>query len=96
MATGTHVPHVTHDELQRVLAEYRERIRTARMPRTVRAEALRQLHRLTTYPIDGFEHYVIRGYLEAVIELPWPQRVEAEQRLLNTLLEPDQPLAAEA
>ncbi len=88
MLTGT---HQRTSNLDQVIAEYRERIRLAPMPRSVRTEALRQLRRLQAAPADGFEHYVIRGYLEAVIELPWPERVEAEQRLLDTLLEPDLP-----
>ncbi len=71
--------------LDEVIDAYRERIRAAAMPRAVRAEALRQLTRLRLMPTDGVEHYVIRGYLEAVIELPWPERAGIERRLLDAL-----------
>ena len=76
-------------DLDDVIDAYRERIRTAPMPRSVRSEALRQLTRLRRVPADGVEHYVIRGYLEAVIELPWPERVGIERRLLQAMGEPE-------
>ena len=72
-------------DLDEVIGGYRERIRTAPMPRAVRAEALRQVARLRRVPPDGVEHYVIRGYLEAVIELPWPERAGMERQLLDAM-----------
>ena len=85
-------------DLDEVIDAYRERIRSAPMPRSVRSEALRQLTRLRHAPADGVEHYVIRGYLEAVIELPWPERVGIERRLLDAMTgsEPEPPEAPEA
>jgi ATP-dependent Lon protease len=70
-----------------VCTEFQARIRSAEMPSSIRAEALRQLGRLSILPPDTFEHYLIRGYLEAVIELPWSDRMETEQRLLTAMLE---------
>src|SRR5437588_756491 len=55
---------VSAPALEQLLLDYRARIGHARMPETVREEALRQLERLATTPAEGFEHYVIRGYLE--------------------------------
>jgi hypothetical protein len=81
MLTHQPVPTPLDDEI----ARYRERIRMALMPKAVREEAFRQVARLRDVPVDGVEHYVIRGYLEAVIELPWPERVGVEQRLLEDL-----------
>jgi hypothetical protein len=72
-------------ELDEVITGYHERIRSAAMPPAVRVEALRQLARLRWVPADGVEHYVIRGYLEAVIELPWPEREGMERRLLDSM-----------
>ena len=72
-------------DLDDVIAGFRDRIRAAPMPPSVRAEALRQVARLRLVPPDGVEHYVIRGYLEAIIELPWPERVHVEQRLLDAI-----------
>ena len=85
---------VSAPALEQLLLDYRVRIGHARMPETVRVEALRQLERLATTPAEGFEHYVIRGYLEAVVELPWPERAAAERRLLDTLLTPEAAPAA--
>jgi ATP-dependent Lon protease len=68
-----------------VRADFAERIRSSEMPPAIRAEAFRQLNRLTVLPPDTFEHYLIRGYLEAVIELPWSDRMEAEERLVSAM-----------
>jgi ATP-dependent Lon protease len=65
---------------------FEERIRRSEMPRAIRAEAIRQLSRLAVLPKDTFEHYLIRGYLEAVLELPWSDRMAAERRMLGTML----------
>jgi len=87
----THAPAST--DLNAVIEGYRDRIRAAPMPPAVRSEAFRQVARLRLVPDDGVEHYVIRGYLEAVIELPWPERAGIEQRLLDVMsgLEPEPP-----
>jgi len=72
-------------KLDEVITGYQERIRSAPMPPAVRVEALRQLARLGRVPADGVEHYVIRGYLEAVIELPWSEREGMELQLLQSM-----------
>jgi ATP-dependent Lon protease len=71
-----------------LVAEYRRRIRRARMPRGVREEAFRHLARLTSLPAGSFDHYMVRGYLEAVIEVPWRERALAERRFPATALDP--------
>jgi hypothetical protein len=40
-----------------VCSEFEARIRRAEMPSSIRAEALRQLARLSVLPPDTFEHY---------------------------------------
>jgi ATP-dependent Lon protease len=82
-ARATERDDPTMDE---VLADYRKRIKLAKMPRTVRREARRQLARLSGLDEGSFEHYMVRGYLEAVIEMPWPERVAAERRLLAAVI----------
>jgi ATP-dependent Lon protease len=72
-----------------VCTEFEARLRRAEMPSSIRAEALRQLGRLSALPPDTFEHYLIRGYLEAVIELPWSDRMQTEERVLTAMLEED-------
>jgi ATP-dependent Lon protease len=79
---------VTMSEEGQLVAEYRRRIRNARMPSRIRDEAFRQLARLTTLPTGSFDHYMVRGYLEAVIEVPWQERADAERRFLATAPEP--------
>jgi ATP-dependent Lon protease len=74
-------------QMEDVLAWYRRRIKLARMPQRIRREARRQLTRLATFPFGSFEHYMVRGYLEAIIEMPWPERVASEQRLLAAVLD---------
>ena len=72
-----------------VLSDYRSRIRGAAMPWGIRKEAVRQLRRLRRTHEGTFEHYMVRGYLEAVIEMPWAERIAAEERLRATLLAPE-------
>jgi ATP-dependent Lon protease len=84
------VMHVRSPEHREdVCGEFEARIRGAEMPSSIRAEALRQLNRLSVLPPDTFEHHLIRGYLEAVIELPWSDRIETEQRALTAMLKED-------
>jgi len=72
--------------IDEVLDDYRKRIRLANMPGTVRREARRQLARLSQLSEGSFEHYMVRGYLEAVIEMPWSERVAAERRLAAAVI----------
>jgi ATP-dependent Lon protease len=73
--------------MDEVLADYRKRIGLANMPRSIRKEARRQLARLSGLAEGSFEHFMVRGYLEAVIEMPWPERVAAERRLLAAVMQ---------
>jgi ATP-dependent Lon protease len=72
-----------------LIAQYRQRIELAGMPSRVRREAFRHLARLSRVPPGSFDHYMVRGYLEAVIEMPWPERAAAERRLLATVFAAD-------
>jgi ATP-dependent Lon protease len=72
--------------MDEVLADYRKRIRLANMPRSIRKEAQRHLARLTGLAEGSFEHYMVRD-LEAVIEMPWPERVAAERQLLAAVIQ---------
>lgn len=58
------------------LKELRENIAKAKMPKTVEAEALRELDRLGKIPAASPEYSVIRTYLDWVCELPWSVRTE--------------------
>jgi hypothetical protein len=82
VSTATHMS----TQMDELLAGYRRRIKLARMPQRIRREARRQLKRLTTFPFGSFEHYMVRGYLEAIIEMPWPERVASERRLLAAMV----------
>jgi ATP-dependent Lon protease len=73
--------------MDEVLADYRKRIMLANMPRSIRNEARRHLARLSSLAEGSFEHHMVRGYLEAVIEMPWPERVAAERQLLAAVMQ---------
>ncbi|MEM7308595.1 MAG: endopeptidase La [Planctomycetota bacterium] len=53
------------------LQELAKAIEKARMPRTVKKEARRELARLQRMPEAAAEHGMLRNYLETLTELPW-------------------------
>ncbi len=81
-------PQAIRSEKGELIAEYRWRIRGCRMPSAIREEAFRHLAQLAWVPVGSFDHYMVRGYLEAVIEVPWQEREDAERRFLEGVLEP--------
>ena len=69
--------------------EMQVRIRKAKMPRKVEAEALRELDRMSKIPMASPEYSVVRTYLDWVCELPWSIRtddsidISKAERILN-------------
>ncbi|MHC5146087.1 MAG: endopeptidase La, partial [Planctomycetota bacterium] len=61
------------------LRELQEKIKKAKMPETVQAEAVRELDRLAKTPMASPDYGVIRTYLDWICELPWA--IETEDRL---------------
>jgi ATP-dependent Lon protease len=61
------------------IRELQEKIKKARMPEKVQAEAFRELDRLTKTPMASPDYGVIRTYLDWICELPWA--IETEDRL---------------
>lgn len=77
------------DERGEELAEFRKRIKEARMPEKVRKEAEKQLKRLGKMYPDTAESATVRTYLEWMVELPWSKKskdnldVRAAAKVLN-------------
>jgi ATP-dependent Lon protease len=59
------------DEQAVEIQELTERINAANMPEAVKAESMRELHRLERIPSASPEYNVIRTYLDIMLELPW-------------------------
>ncbi|MHC4905833.1 MAG: LON peptidase substrate-binding domain-containing protein, partial [Planctomycetota bacterium] len=59
--------------------ELKEKIKKAKMPESVEAEALRELDRMNKIPSASPDYGVIRTYLDWVCEMPWS--LETEDRL---------------
>ncbi|MDR1920358.1 MAG: endopeptidase La [Candidatus Adiutrix sp.] len=53
------------------LADYREKIKKAHLPKEVSAEALKQLARMEWTHPDAAESSLIRTYLDWILDLPW-------------------------
>ncbi|PIE61228.1 MAG: endopeptidase La [Desulfobacterales bacterium] len=53
------------------LAEYREKIKKCKLPKTCEKEAIKQVKRLEQMHSDSSEASVIRTYLDCIVELPW-------------------------
>ena len=53
------------------IGEYRKKIETAKMPKSVEQRALKELERLTKMPSMSAEATVARTYLDWLVELPW-------------------------
>ena len=59
------------DEKAAEIAEFREKIEKAKMPKEVEEEALKQLRKLEMMHPDAMEASWVRNYLEWLVELPW-------------------------
>lgn len=59
------------DERAEEAAEFREKIKHARMPQEAEKEALKQLTRLEQMHPDAAEATMIRTYLDWLVEVPW-------------------------
>ena len=71
------------------LAEYGQRIESAKLPREVREKLEKELRRLQKQPFGSAEASVIRNYLDVCLDLPWNKRtrerlnVEAVRKVLD-------------
>jgi len=71
------------------ITELRARIKKAKMPDKVEAEAVRELDRLSRIPLASPEYGVIRTYLDWVCQLPWARQTDDSidiakaERILN-------------
>ena len=59
------------NEQQEEIAQYRQKIKKAKLPAAAAEEAERQVHRLERMHPDAAETATIRNYLDWVIALPW-------------------------
>jgi ATP-dependent Lon protease len=59
------------DESEAGLRDLRERLTSMQLPPEVRAEADRELNRLSSIPSASPEHSMVRTYLEWIADLPW-------------------------
>src|SRR5207253_4850338 len=59
------------NELAEEVAQFREKIETANMPKTAEDEALRQLKKLERMHPDAAETATLRNWLEIMTDLPW-------------------------
>jgi ATP-dependent Lon protease len=59
------------DEKAQEVAEYRKRIKKAKMPKAAEDEALKQVKRLEQMHPESAESSVVRTYLDWLTEMPW-------------------------
>ena len=59
------------NELAEEIAQFREKIETAQMPKPAEEEALRQLKKLERMHPDAAETATLRNWLEIMTDLPW-------------------------
>ena len=77
------------DERAEEVAEFRKRIKDAKMPEKVLKEAEKQIRRLEKMHPDTAESATVRTYLEWMVELPWSKKskdnldLKAAQKVLN-------------
>lgn len=60
-----------NDEKAQEIAEYRKRIKKAKMPKQANEEAQKQLKRLDQMHPDSAESAVVRTYLDWLTDMPW-------------------------
>ena len=60
-----------HDESALEFAEYKKKIKRAKMPKQADSEAVKQLKRLEQMHPDSAESTVVRNYLDWLVDLPW-------------------------
>ena len=71
------------------IAEYRDRIRKAKLPAEVAEKLEKEVRRLEKQPFGSAEAAVSRNYLDVCLELPWTKKtrerinVEAARKILN-------------
>ncbi len=77
------------DERAEEVAEFRKRIKDAKMPEKVLKESEKQLKRLEKMHPDTAESATVRTYLEWIVELPWSKKskdnldLKAAAKVLN-------------
>lgn len=77
------------DERAEEVAEFRKRVKDAKMPEKVLKEAEKQLKRLEKMHPDTAESATVRTYLEWMVELPWSKKskdnldLKAAAKVLN-------------
>src|SRR5438128_9932648 len=59
------------NELAEEIAQFREKIEAAKMPKAAEEEALRQLKKLERMHPDAAETATLRNWMEIMTELPW-------------------------
>jgi ATP-dependent Lon protease len=64
------------NELAEEIAQFREKIETAKMPKLAEEEALRQLKKLERMHPDAAETATLRNWMEIMTELPWSKSSE--------------------
>jgi ATP-dependent Lon protease len=67
------------NELAEEIAQYREKMVTAKMPEAVEEEVDRQIRKLERMHPDAAEAATLRNYLDVMVSLPWS--VESEENL---------------
>src|SRR2546430_2720079 len=77
------------NELAEEIAQFREKIETAGMPKPAEEEALRQLKKLERMHPDSAETATVRNWMEIITELPWSKSskdnldLHKAERILN-------------
>ncbi len=59
------------NELAEEIAQFREKIEVAKMPKVAEDEALRQLKKLERMHPDAAETATLRNWMEIMTDLPW-------------------------
>jgi len=77
------------NELAEEIAQFREKIETAKMPKPAEDEALRQLKKLERMHPDAAETATLRNWMEIMTDLPWSRSsvdnldLQKAERVLN-------------
>lgn len=77
------------NELAEEIAQFREKIETAKMPKTAEEETLRQLRKLERMHPDAAETATLRNWMEIMTDLPWARSsrdsldLHKAERILN-------------